>query len=115
MQRSLATLLRTGVKDPRVGNATITAVTLAPDLSVARVDFLPFAQTQRADEVLAGLKSAAGFLRGALARDLGLRHAPRLEFRLDLDIERAHRLTQLIDTAVKDDRARESPTPPEEL
>jgi ribosome-binding factor A len=109
MQRSLAELLRRGVKDPRVGNVTITAVTLAPDLSVARVHFLPFAGEHPAEEVLAGLRSAAGFLRGELARDLKLRHAPRLEFEVDTDIERAQHLTQLIDRAVKSDRARGDP------
>lgn len=112
MQRSLAVLLRRGVKDPRVGNVTITAVVLAPDLSVARVHFLPFAGEHAADEVLSGLRSAAGYLRGELARDLKLRHAPRIEFQLDTDLERAQHLTQLIDRAVKGDRAREPAAAP---
>jgi ribosome-binding factor A len=106
MQRSLAELLRRGVKDPRVGNVTITAVQLASDLSVARIHFLPFAAVHAADEVLAGLRSAAGYLRGELARELKLRHAPRLEFQLDTDLERAQQLTRLIDGAVKADRSR---------
>jgi len=108
-QRSIAGLLRRGVKDPRVGNVTITAVELAPDLSVARVHFLPFAGTHPAAEVIAGLRSAAGYLRGEVARELQLRHAPRLEFELDTQLERAVRLTQLIDHAVDADRAREQP------
>ena len=106
MQRSLAALLRRGVKDPRVGNVTITAVDLAPDRSVARVHFLPFAGAHSADEVLAGLRSASGFLRGEVARELKLRHAPRLEFEVDTNLEQAAHLTQLIDRAVKSDRAR---------
>jgi ribosome-binding factor A len=108
MQRSLAELLRRGVKDPRVGNVTVTAVQVAGDLSVAKIHFLPFAAVQPADadEVLAGLRSAAGFLRGELARELKLRHAPRLEFQLDTDLERAQHLSELIDGAVKTDRSR---------
>jgi len=114
MQRSLAELLRRHVKDPRVGNVTITAVVLASDLSVAHIHFLPFVAAHGADEVLAGLRSASGFLRGELARELKLRHAPRLEFELDTDIERAQHLSSLIDGAVKADRARsaEHPAPP---
>ncbi len=107
MQRSLAGLLRRGVKDPRVGNVTVTAVELAADLSVAQVHFLPFASSQAPAEVEAGLRSAAGYLRGEVARELGLRHAPRLDFQLDTQIEKAHRLTELIDRAVGTDRARE--------
>ncbi len=57
--------------------------------------------------MLAGLHSAAGFLRGEVARQLGLRHAPRLEFQLDTALEQAQSLTQLINTAVATDKALE--------
>lgn len=106
LQRSLAELLRRGVKDPRVGNVTVTAVTIAPDLSVARIDVLPFGAARGGAELLEGLRSAAGYLRGELARDLQLRHAPRLEFQLDTQIERAQHLSELIDSAVRADRSR---------
>jgi ribosome-binding factor A len=113
LQRSLATLLRRGVKDPRVGNVTITAVEVANDLSFARVHVLPFAAVSGEDagkdagkELLVGLRSAAGYLRGELARELKLRHMPRLEFQLDIQLEGARRLSSLIDSAVKSDRAR---------
>jgi ribosome-binding factor A len=116
LQRSLATLLLRGVKDPRVGNVTITAVEVANDLSFARVHVLPFAAAQFSQEagkesgknLLAGLRSAAGYLRGELARELKLRHMPRLEFQLDVQLEGARRLSTLIDSAVKSDRARGS-------
>ena len=107
MQRTLAALVPRAVKDPRVGNLTITAVALLEDLSAARVWFLPFGKTRAVDEQLAGLKSAAGFLRGELARQLGLRHAPRLEFLLDTTLEQAQSLTRLINAAVAADRAHE--------
>ena len=109
MQRSLAALLRRDVKDPRVGNVTVTAVDVANDLSYARIHVLPFAGEHPADEVLTGLRSAAGYLRGELARELKLRHAPRLEFHLDTAIEGAMQLTQLIESAVQSDRARGAP------
>jgi ribosome-binding factor A len=118
LQRSLATLLRRGVKDPRVGNVTITAVEVANDLSYARVHVLPFAAAAQINQqagkdagkdLLAGLRSAAGYLRGALARELKLRHMPRLEFQLDVVLEGAHRLSNLIEGAVKSDRDRGAP------
>src|SRR5579862_4753296 len=101
MQRSLAALLQRGVRDPRVGNVTVTAVEVAGDLSLARIHVLPFAKAGAAKEMLEGLRSAAGYLRGELARELKLRHMPRLEFQLDEVIEGAHRLTSLIDGAVR--------------
>ena len=107
MQRTLATLVPRAVKDPRVGNLTITAVSLLEDLSAARVWFLPFGKGRDTGEMLAGLQSASGFLRGEVARQLGLRHAPKLEFLLDTALEHAQSLTALINTAVATDKALE--------
>jgi ribosome-binding factor A len=104
IQRTLAELIGREVKDPRVGNVTITAVELAADLSAARVFFVPFASRHDATEVAAGLTRAGGFLRGQLGRSLGLRHAPRLAFVFDDTLDRAARLTSLIDEAVGERR-----------
>jgi ribosome-binding factor A len=104
IQRVLAALIAREVKDPRVGNVTVTAVSVAPDMGSARVFFTPFAAVHPASQVREGLTRAAGFLRGELGRRLGLRHAPRLEFVIDESVENAARLTHLIDRAVADDR-----------
>ena len=63
MQRSLAELLRRHVKDPRVGNVTITAVEVAHDLATAKIFFVPFAGAHDPTEVGRGLTAAGGFLR----------------------------------------------------
>ena len=101
LQRALAALVSRDVKDPRVGNVTITHVDVAPDMKTARVFFVPFAASHDAAEAQAGLTRAAGFLRGEAGRRLGLRYAPRLEFVFDERIDEADRLTRLIDRAVK--------------
>jgi ribosome-binding factor A len=103
LQRVLAELIAREVKDPRVGNVTITSVRLAADMGLARVFFTPFVSRHSPDEVATGLTRAAGFLRGEVGRRLGLRHAPRLEFVFDDTAEKAARLTGLIDRAVADD------------
>jgi ribosome-binding factor A len=104
IQRVLAALIAREVKDPRVGNVTVTAVSVAPDMGSARVFFTPFAALHPPAQVREGLTHAAGFLRGELGRRLGLRHAPRLEFVFDESVESAARLTHLIDSAVAGDR-----------
>jgi ribosome-binding factor A len=106
IQRALAELLPRTVKDPRVGSVTFTAVKLAPDMSEARVFFLPFGRKHSAEETLRGLNSASGLLRGVVGRQLGLRHAPRLQFVVDEQLERAQELTTLIDQAVRADQSR---------
>jgi ribosome-binding factor A len=105
IQRVLSELIAREVKDPRVGNVTITAVSLAADMGVARVFFTPFASRNPAEEVQVGLTRAGGFLRGEIGRRLRLRHAPRLEFLIDDTADKAAHLTGLINRAVASDRA----------
>jgi ribosome-binding factor A len=111
IQRVLSELIAREVKDPRVGNVTITAVSLAADMGVARVFFTPFASRNPAEEVRVGLTRAGGFLRGEVGRRLQLRHAPRLEFLIDDTADKAAHLTGLINRAVESDRAHASEHP----
>jgi ribosome-binding factor A len=117
LQRVLAELIAREVKDPRVGNVTVTGVRLAADMGAARVFFTPFPlrpavtsgeftgkpSAHSPAEVQSGLTRAAGFLRGEAGRRLGLRHAPRLDFVFDDTAEKAAHLTGLIDRAVAQD------------
>ena len=103
LQRVLAELVAREVKDPRVGNVTITGVSLSADMGVAKVFYAPFVSSHPREEVQSGLSRAAGFLRGEAGRRLGLRHAPRLDFVFDDTTEKAARLTGLIDRAVAAD------------
>jgi len=114
IQRVLAEVIQRGLKDPRVGNVTVTAVSVAADMGSARVYFTPFASQHPPEEVRIGLTRAGGFLRGEVGRRLQLRHAPRLEFLYDDTAARASHLSGLIDSAVRHDRARhedDKPTP----
>jgi ribosome-binding factor A len=104
LQRALSDIIARELKDPRVGNVTISAVDLAPDMRTARVYFTPFASSHTVTEVRAGLTRAAGFLRGAVTRRLGLRYAPRLQFVFDDAFDKAAELTDLINQAVARDR-----------
>ncbi len=105
IQRVLSALIAREVKDPRVGNDTITAVSVAADKATAKIFFTPFASLNPPEQVRLGLTRAAGFLRGELGRRLGLRHAPRLEFVYDDAAIGAERLSSLIASAVASDRA----------
>lgn len=101
LQRVLSEIIAREVNDPRVGNVTLTAVDVAPDMKSARVYFVPFASQNPPEQVLQGLTRAGSFLRGEVSRRLGLRYTPRLDFLFDESIDRAARLTGLIDKAVR--------------
>jgi ribosome-binding factor A len=101
IQRELTELLRRDVKDERIGNVTITAVSVTGDLRTAKVYYLVFGKDGPDPKVQRGLESAAGFLRNALSKSLMIRFTPILSFELDTSIEHGVRLTQLIDSVNK--------------
>jgi ribosome-binding factor A len=107
IQRDLAEILRSEVKDPRVGMVTVTSVDVAADLKHAKVWFTHLAGKAHAAEAVAALTRIAGFLRSALARRLSLYSVPELAFAYDDSIESGMRLAKLIDEAVASDRDRE--------
>ena len=99
IQRELAELIRTEVRDPRVGMVTVTSVDISRDQSHAKVFFTVLGADPR--DATEGLRHAAGFLRTSLARRLTTRSVPELHFEHDTSVERGIRLSQLIDEAVK--------------
>ncbi len=101
IQRELGDLLRREVKDERIGNVTITAVSVTGDLRTAKVYYLVFGKEGADPKVQRGLESAAGFLRNALSKSLMIRYTPTLSFELDTSVEHGVRLTQLIDSVSK--------------
>jgi len=104
IQRLLAELIQTEVRDPRLGMVTITAVEVTHELEHAKVFFTVLGETAQAEETGRILNHAAGFLRSALARRLKLRSTPQLHFVYDTSIEHGNRLSALIDQAVSSDQ-----------
>ena len=101
IQRELAEVMRTELRDPRVGAlVTLTGVELTRDKSHAQVFFTVLGAPSDAEEVLQGLQRAAGFLRSQLAHRLSTRSVPELHFHYDESVERGMRLSKLIDEAV---------------
>ena len=103
IQRELAQLLRDGVKDPRVGRVTITAVEVSSDLSHAKIFITHLPGREHADEAVRALQRTTGFLRTELSHRMQLYSVPQLHFAYDDSIESGMRLSQLIDEAVASD------------
>ncbi len=98
--RTLSEVLRAETKDPRLQDVSLTSVDLSRDLGVARVYFSLLDPDADPQPVIDGLKSAAGFLRGRLGRELLVRHVPELRFLHDDSAERAAHISRIIDAAV---------------
>ena len=100
IQRELASLIPM-VKDPRVtGMISVMAVDTTTDLRYTKV-FISILNKSDEQQVMRGLKSAAGWLRRELGHRLQLRYTPELSFVLDESIDKgAHILAMLRDPNV---------------
>lgn len=98
IQKELSALLRT-VKDPRVQDVmiSITRVETTPDLRYTKV-YVSFLQEEKAKEAMAGLKSAAGFLRRQLGSNLRLRYSPEIVWEQDDSIVYGAKILKLINS-----------------
>jgi ribosome-binding factor A len=86
-----------GLRDPRIGFVTVTAVETSPDLRHARVFVSVLGSDQERAATLAGLDSAHGVLQQSVATELRLKRTPSLQFVFDESIDRGMRITELLD------------------
>ena len=104
VQRELADIIRTGIKDPRIHPMTISmrkAMTI-PDLKYCKVYVSVLGDEEAAKATIQGLKSAVGYVRRELARRVNLRNTPEISFVLDQSIEYGVHMSHLIDEVTKD-------------
>ena len=101
IKSEVATLILRKIKDPRVYGATITQVKVTPDLRRAWIYFSTL--SENIEEVAAGLNSASGFIRSHLARELGMRYVPDLEFKYDQTIEKMAEMDKLFQEIASED------------
>ena len=101
VQRELAEIIRGEIKDPRISPMTsVVAVQVAPDLKTCKAYISVLGNEQACKDTLAGLKSAAGFVRTKLAKNLNLRNTPEITFIMDQSIEYGVTMSAKIDEVI---------------
>ena len=111
-QRELSTLISLEVKDPRISPMTsVVSVDVAPDLKTSKVYVSVLGDAQAQKDTLAGLRSAASFLRSQLAHNLNLRNTPELTFVMDQSIEYGVNMSHMIEDVIEADAANYVPDP----
>jgi ribosome-binding factor A len=98
LRHALSHVLERGeLRDPALQNAaiTVTEVRVSPDLKNATAYVMPLGG-RHAEEILGALRRGSGYLRGVLAREVELRHAPTIGFALDTSFDHASRIDALL-------------------
>ncbi|HCI81528.1 MAG TPA: 30S ribosome-binding factor RbfA [Ktedonobacter sp.] len=102
----ISDLIRTRVKDPRIGFVSVTRVEVSGDLRHAKVYVSVMGSPEERKETMQGLNKATGFLRHELASRLTLRYMPEITFKLDNSIEEGSRVLELINKVSREDEER---------
>ncbi len=97
LRAEISEVLQRKLKDPRVNMVTITRVEADSDLQHARVFVSVLGDADHHRTALAGLRSAAGFIRAELMHVLHLRPMPSLDFRLDESLTLGEHTLDILD------------------
>ena len=105
LQREITRILRSQVRDPRVGTPVVTEVRVTSDLSFARVFVRLDGSGGERDRAMKGLAASAPFIRGSLGAELHIRRVPELRFVEDTSLEHAARIEQILKDVLPGDGA----------
>lgn len=104
VQRVLAEIIRSGIKDPRIAPMTsVVAVEVAPDLKTCKAWISVLGDEKAQADTLAGLESAEGYIRSLLAKTINLRNTPQVTFILDQSIAYGVDMSRKIDEVISKD------------
>jgi len=96
IKQILSVMLQTRVEDPRLAGIYITDVEVDRELDFASIYVSAIEGQSRAQEAIAALNHARGFLKFELAQEIDLRVIPKLRFFWDETPEKADRIDILL-------------------
>ena len=110
LREEISTLLTRQVKDPRLNAIiSITRVVSSGDLRSARVYISVIGNQETKNAALAGMQSAASYLRRELRDRINMKHTPFLSYQLDDSLEEADKLFRLMNQVKPKDKDTEAP------
>ena len=108
VQRVLADIIRGQIKDPRISPLTsVVAVEVSPDLKTAKAWISVLGDEKAQEDTLAGLKSAEGYIKSKLAKEINLRNTPAITFIMDQSIEYGVNMSKKIDDVMSSNESDE--------
>ena len=97
LREVLSARIAEGLKDPRVGFVTVTAVDTSSDLRQARVYVSVLGSDEERADTLEGLNSSAGYLQKVVGAEVRMKRTPTLEFVYDDSIDHGFRISELLE------------------
>jgi len=96
IERYLATIILSEVKDERIRFVTVTNVNLTSDLSIATIYYTVFGSKDQIENSSRVLNDAKGYIRTLLAKRLQIRKTPDLIFKYDNSLEEGSKIEKIL-------------------
>ena len=104
MQKVLSDIIQNKLGDPRIPfMTTVTGAKMSSDLTHCTVFISIFGDDKTKQEAMRAIEHAKGFIRCEMVKQINLRVAPELHFKLDSTLDEAEKLDDVIDRALKRD------------
>lgn len=103
------------VADPRFSLVTVTSAVVTPDLRRAKIYWIATGGKEREEEVREAFVGARGLFSRAIAKDLGTRFTPELEFFYDDTLDTVDELERLFKRIHDEEESRVENTDKEEI
>jgi ribosome-binding factor A len=97
LREVLSARIAAGLKDPRIGFVTVTAVDTSPDLRHGRVYVSVLGTDEERADTLDGLRSSAGYLQSVIGAEVRMKRTPTLDFVHDDSIDHGFRIAELLE------------------
>jgi ribosome-binding factor A len=95
LQEEISDILRSRLKDPRIGFASVVRVEATEDLRSAKI-YVSVLDEDSAEQTILGLESAAGLIRRELHHRMSTRRVPALRFFLDQTISYSVHISKVL-------------------
>lgn len=96
MQAELSDIIRSTVKDPRVGFVSVTDVEVSRDLRHVKAFVSVMGDQAEQKITLDALNGAEVFIRAEIGKRVRLKHTPEVIFRLDRSLEHGAQINALL-------------------
>ncbi len=107
IKRVTADLLQKEMRDPRLGFVSVTKAEVSADFKYAKIFFSVMGNETQQKKTMAGLRHAKGFIQKELSRAIRMRSFPEVRLELDDSIEKAFKMTKLLDELAAERKSRE--------
>lgn len=114
LRQTIAGLLLTKSKDPRLKMVSVTGVKVTADLKKAVVHYSTLARAEERADIQKALTKAGGFIRAAVGEALQLKYAPEIKFEFDRNLEYAQHMSEVLNRISTERQTENSDGEPED-